>query len=271
MTFEQWIYGTNFDNPSINGQWELLHIITLVICIGLIVGLSLLFRKKDESTKRKVLIIIASILIFFEVVRRIVNITNPITFTKYNILWVLLPRPGCAISVWLVMLSPFINKKWFYNFASIISILCAVIFFAYPGAGFLNKYILFENLYSIVTHSLFFVGSFLIVTFKLAKFNYRDIKNELICLGGLVVYCVLEMFVLTKNAAGDPLETDPFYIRPSYTLPSGSKYVNEVADIVGIKSYPLFLVLYLLFIALYFSAFYFFSRKSVNKKAELAD
>ena len=75
ITFEQWIYGTNFDNPSINGQWELLHIITLVICIGLIVGLSLLFRKKDESTKRKVLIIIASILIFFEVVRRIVNIT----------------------------------------------------------------------------------------------------------------------------------------------------------------------------------------------------
>lgn len=271
MTFEQWIYGTNFDNPSINGQWGLLHIITLIICIGLIVALSLIFRKKDENTKRKVLIIIASILIFFELARRIVNITNPITFTKYNILWVLLPRPGCAISVWLIMLAPFINKKWFYNFASIISILCAVIFFAYPGAGFLNKYILFENLYSIVTHSLFFIGSILIVTFKLAKFNYRDMKNELICLGGLVVYCVLEMFVLTKNAAGDPLETDPFYIRPSYTLPSGSKYVNEVADIVGIKSYPLFLVLYLLFIALYFSSFYFFSRKSVNKKTELID
>ena len=76
----------------------------------------------------------------------------------------LLPRPGCAISVWLVMLAPIINKKGFYNFASIISILCAVIFFAYPGAGFLHKYILFEDLYSIITHSLFFIGSFLIVT-----------------------------------------------------------------------------------------------------------
>ena len=180
--------------------------------------------------------------------------TNPVTFTKYNILWVLLPRPGCAISVWLIILSPFINKKWFYNFASMISILCSVIFFAYPGAGFLNKYILFENLYSIVTHSAFFIGAFLIVTLGLADFNYRMVKNELICLGVLVVYCVLEMFVLSKNSSGAPLEADPFY-----TLPG-----NEVQEIIGIKSHALYLVLYTLFIAVYSSAFYFFNRKKVR-------
>lgn len=255
MTFEQWLYGTGFDNPKVNGQWGLLHIITLVICIALIVGLTLLFKNKDEKSKRIVLLVVAGILMFFEVTRRIVNITNPITFTKYNILWVLLPRPGCAISVWLVMLSPLINKKWFYNFTSMVSIICAVIFFAYPGAGFLNKYIQFENLYSIVTHSMFLVGSILIVTLKLSKFNFKNIKNELICLGGLVVYSILEMFVLTKNSNGDPLEADPFY-----TLAG-----NEVQEIVGINSHALYLVLYFLFIAIYFSAFYFFDRKNASK------
>ena len=161
MTFEQWIYGTGLDNPSFDGQWKSLHIITLLLCVLSIVVISILFKNKSDKTKRTILLIIASILMFFELTRRIVNITNPITFEKYNLLWVLLPRPGCAISVWLVMFAPVINKKWFYNFASMVSILCAVIFFAYPGAGFLNKYIIFENLYSIVTHSLFFIGSFL--------------------------------------------------------------------------------------------------------------
>ena len=54
MTFEQWIYGTGFDNPKVDGQWGLLHIITLVICVVLIVGLTLLFKNKDEKTKRNV-------------------------------------------------------------------------------------------------------------------------------------------------------------------------------------------------------------------------
>ena len=254
MTLKDWIYGTGFDNPKVNGEWGPLHIITLIICIALIVSISILFKKKDDKTKRKILLIIAGILFFFEVVRRIINATNPITFTKYNWLWVLLPRPGCAISVWLVMLAPVIHKKWFYNFSSLVSMLCAVIFFAYPGAGFNNKYILFENLYSIVTHSLFFVGSFLIVTLRLATFDYRGVKNELISLGVLVGYSLLEMFVLPKNSTGAPLEADPFY-----TLPG-----NEVQEIVGINSYALYIILYILFIALYSGAFYFFNRKKAN-------
>ena len=115
MTFEQWLYGKDFVNPSINGQWGTLHIITLLMCIASIITITFLFRKKSLKTKRIVMIVISSVLLFFELSRRIVNITNPITFTKYNLLWVLLPRPGCAISVWLIMLSSFINKKWFYN------------------------------------------------------------------------------------------------------------------------------------------------------------
>ena len=255
MTFEQWIYGNIENKPKNDGQWGLLHIITLIICIGLIVGISLLFRKKSDKTKRIILFVIAGILLFFELTRRVVNITNPLTFEKYNLLWVLLPRPGCAISVWLILLSPVINKKWFYNFASMVSILCSTIFFAYPGAGFTKGVILFENFYSIVTHSLMLVGAYLIVTLKIAKFNYKNIKWEAVSLGTLIIYSLLEMFVLKKNANGDPLEYDPFYIMPN----------NEVQEVIGINNYVLFFIMYVLFISLYLSAFYFFGREKKRK------
>ena len=78
--------------------------------------------------------------------------------------------------------------------------------------------------------------SFLIVTLNLSNFNYKNIKNELISLGFLVVYSLLEMFVLTKNSNGDPLELDPFYLLPN----------NEVQEIVGINSYALYVILYIL-------------------------
>ena len=47
MTFRQWIYGENFNNPSINGQWGLLHIITLLMCICLIISVSIIFKNKN--------------------------------------------------------------------------------------------------------------------------------------------------------------------------------------------------------------------------------
>ena len=95
----------------------------------------------------------------------------------------------------------------------------------------------------------------MIVTLGLVEFNYRKIKFELISLVVLVLYCSLEMFVLTKNSTGAPLEADPFYVLKN----------NEIQEIVGISSHALYLVLYFLFFVLYSGAFYFFSRKKFIK------
>ena len=88
----------------------------------------------------------------------------------------------------------------------------------------------------------------------MADFNYKKIKNELISLGVLSIYCILEMFVLTKNSKGDPLELDPFY------LLSG----NEIQEIIGISNYGLYIFLYVLFMLIYFGAFYILSIKKVK-------
>ena len=54
MTFKEWAY-SSYPNPSIDGQWGLLHITTLIASIVIIMTLSILFRNKDEKQRKIVL------------------------------------------------------------------------------------------------------------------------------------------------------------------------------------------------------------------------
>ena len=129
MTFRDWIFSNHPANDGYNGQWQFPHILTLCLCIAIILALTFIFRKKDQNTRNNVLRIVALCVLFFELARRIINIIkgNIVDFDSF--LYVLLPRPWCAISCWLLILAGIFNKKTFWNFASINALLCAVIFF----------------------------------------------------------------------------------------------------------------------------------------------
>lgn len=249
MKFTEWLFST-YPNPKVDGAWGPLHIAVLVLVVAFIVGSSLFLRKKNEKYKFAVLWSLAGVLVVLGLVRRIVGFITTSEFTLNRVLRILIPRPGCAIACWLVIIALFVNKKFFYNFASIIGIICAVIFFAYPGVGFTNEYILFENLYSIVTHSCFLIMSVCFITYKLTDFDYKGIWKEGICLLVMLLYVFLEIFVLKT----DP---DPFYFMPE----------NEVCEVLGGMKYGLYLPLYLVFLFFYVNAFYFITKLSKNKKS----
>jgi len=246
MDFLDWLY-SSYPNPHIEGAWGWLHITVLLLCATFIVCSYFLLKNKSEKTKRIVLAVLAGIILFFEISRRIINMVKTTDYSANNILRILLPRPGCAISCWLVMLAVIINKKYFYNFTTITGILCGTIFFAYPGAGFNNELILFENLYSIVTHSLFFVSCICFITFKFTDFKYKDCWKELICFAVLLIYVFLEIYVLKT-------ESDPFYFMPN----------NDVQEIFGV-GYSLYLPLYLVFVIIYANLFYIIHKPKKNK------
>lgn len=249
MSFVEWIT-SSYPNPGIDGQWGWLHITTLIICIASIVAISLIFRGGKYPKARKILLwVLVGILFAFELTRRIVNLCKTTDYSFTNILKILLPRPWCAISCWSIMISVIVNKKFFYNFTSITGILCAVIFFAYPGVGFNNQYILFENLYSIVTHSLLLIISILLITLKFADFRYKGCWKEAICLAVVFVYSILEIFVLK-------IEDDPLYYMPG----------NDIQEILGIQ-YGGFLVVYIIFVLIFINAFYLINdRKAVFRR-----
>lgn len=249
MTFKEWIFSDLSVNPAVDGAWGPAHIITLVLCILITIGLSFL-RNKDYKIRLWVIRGLVFGLLFFELTRRGIYIAKGILsstgvyFRLYHIMWNLLPRPWCAMSVWCMILSIVINKKFFYNFTAISAILNAIIFFAYPAAGFCNKYFQFENIYSIVTHSLLLITSISMITLKFTDFKYYDgslkksALRELICFLVILGYTFLQIYVLK-------ISHDPMYFRPG----------NDVQNTLGM-SYPLFLFIYIVFLTVFYNAFY---------------
>ena len=104
--------------------------------------------------------------------------------------------------------------------------------------GFNNQYILFENLYSICTHALLLITSISLITLKFTEFRYKTIWKELICLAVVFAYAFLEIYLLQ-------IESDPLYFMPG----------NDVQEILGF-GYPVFLIIYLVFMAIYVNVFY---------------
>lgn len=260
MKLIDWIY-SSYPNPAEKNQWGILHVSVLLLCIATIVALALLFRKKEKQKKYVVFTLVAIIFIF-EIARRVINITRPAVFGGEVGDWrswayILIPRPWCAISCWLLIASVLVNKKFFYNLASMSALICAIIFFAYPEAGFNNKYFLFENVYSITTHALLLITSITLITLNFAEFKYirgekwKDTALlELIGIVGIFLYATIE--ILLK------IEGDPLYFMPGC----------DVMEILGLN-YPLYIVLYSAFLILYFNLFYLIPilvTKMKNKK-----
>lgn len=237
MTFTEWFFG-KIQNNSIKGQWGPLHISVLVGCIGLIILLTAIFRNKSTKPRKIVLYSLVSFLILLEVSRRIKNLIAMEEFVWNDFLYIMLPRPFCAISSFSIIFSTFSKSTNYKNFASIISLICAVIFFAYPEAGFNSQYITFEQFYSICTHALLLVVSIILVTLRFTNFNYKTVWKELILLGVVYAYAFLEIYVLN-------IATDPLYFMPN----------NDVQNVLGV-GYGLYLIFYISFLAIFTSSYY---------------
>lgn len=255
MTFSQWLFG-NIENPVINGRWGLWHILTLVICVVCIISFYYIVKRSTEPRKAKscILYTLAGMIAFFEIMIRFVYFMKLYYFRHPSmagtgVLWILIPKPWCAISCWLLVACVFVKKTFFYNFASLSGLLCAVIFFAYPGVGYNNEIILFENLYSIVTHALLLTMSITLIVLKVTDFRYKHMGKLAICFALTFVYGLLQIFVLKT-------QEDPMYFMPNGDIQ---------ADILKI-SYGLYLFLYILLIVVYVNAFHIVGDRAAVKK-----
>lgn len=244
MTFREWIFSIHPEGDGYSGQWKFPHIFTLCLCIALIVAIALIFRKKSKNTREGVLKTLAVLILIFEISRRVINFAKGSATDFNSTMYLLLPRPWCAISCWLLIVSAVFNKKTLWNFSAINALLCAIIFFAYPSAGFNDKHILFENLYSISTHALLLISSISILTLKIGDFRYKretfkqGILKEIILLACVFAYAFIEIYLLN-------IATDPLYFMPN----------NEVQEILGM-GYPVYVIVYVLFLCVWVNAFY---------------
>jgi hypothetical protein len=247
MTFKQWLF-SQLPNPKVS-PYNWMLVVALAFIVGFVVTSTLLLKNKSQKQKRNVMLVVAAVILFFELFRRGVNLFNEKTEkTLHGILYTLLARPGCAISAWLAMLAVVINKRWAYAFASLIGLLCGTAFFAAPGAGFDRQLVQFEEVFSMVEHVGFYVMSLCFVTLRLAEFRFADMGKIGICFAVLAVY----VFALIKGG----IEPDPFLFLPN----------SDVHQLVGGLKYPVFLTLYIVFAHLFFGAFFVIDdRKAVKQ------
>lgn len=213
MSFSQWLFG-GIDNPFQAGQWGPLHIGVMVSCVVLILLFGFLAKRsqKPERTKKLIFYSLVGAIVFFEVMIRFVQCVKLYylhlpEMNGITLLWIILPKPWCAISCWALIASVLIKKPYFYNYASLSALLCSVIFFIYPGVGFNNVHLLFENWYSILTHALLLTTSITMMVLGYTDFKYREIWKLAICFLLTFVYGIIEIYVLR-------IQTDPMYFMP---------------------------------------------------------
>ena len=256
MSFTDWLFEADgFVNPPIQGQWKFLHILTLVICIVAIFTFKFLASKSKNKEKIQKIIVytLVSMILFFEVVSRIVYMVklyyyHDPSMAGLDMVWILLPKPWCAVSCWALMASVLVKKKFFYNYAALSALLCAVIFFTYPGVGYNNQYIMFSNLYSIVTHALLLTTSITLMIFKWTDFKYENLWKVLLSFVITMVYALVEIYVLK-------IQNDPMYFMPHGDIQEG---------ILNIP-WSIYIVLYTMLIVIYINAFYLTQNKKKAK------
>lgn len=240
MTFSRWLFG-GIDNPFQAGQWGALHIATLVVCTALIVGFYFLVKRSPnpEQTRKCIVFSLAGAIAFFEIMIRFVYCMKLYYFHQPEMsgvtpLWIILPKPWCAISCWALIASCFIKKPFFYNYASLSALLCAFIFFIYPGVGYNNVHLLFENWYSILTHALLLTTSISLMTLQYTQFRFRHFWKTGVCFVLTFVYGLVEIYILK-------IQEDPMYFMPEGDIQ---------ADILRMD-YGLYLTLYIILFLAY--------------------
>ncbi len=240
MTLHDWIFSIYPENSAIQGQWGILHIATLLLCAALIAGIAYLLRSKSDTARQTAIVVLAAVILLFEITRRVINLSRGYDWDWHYFWYVMLPRPWCAISCWMTVAAAITKKRFLYNFSAMNGLLCALVFFAYPSVGFNDRYILFENVYSISTHSLLLITSVLMMLFGLTDFSVKraNLLKETALLCGVYAYAFAEIFWLK-------IEPDPLFFMPN----------NQVQTILGLP-YGWYLVVYAVFLAFYFTLFH---------------
>ena len=225
LTFKEWLFG-GIENPFKAGQWGPLHIAVMVSCVALIIGFYFIvkYAKNQEKAKKIIVYTLIGLILFFEILIRYVRTVNLLVLAQsanvlHDLCWIMLPRPWCAIACILLIVSVFVKKPFFYNFASLSALLCSFIFFCYPGVGFNNVYLLFDNWYSILTHSLLLTTSITLIVLKFTSFKFKDFGKLAICFALTFIYGLIQIYVLK-------IHNDPMYFMPHGDIQEGILHIS---------------------------------------------
>ena len=212
-------FWTNQNNPSLPKSEYLYgtrHIIVLALVIFTSIVLSLIFYRKSQKAKNILIVVLVSILLFFEIASRVVNLCIETDFSWQNIFKIILPLHVCSVMVWILIIAAFTRKQVLFNFAVIGGLLATAGFLLYPAVGLNRTYMSFTCLYSTISHSVGFVCAILLMTLGFAKFEWKKIWQPLLCFAIMFGWGALVDFVILPGSDYMYLRNDPLELNLSF-------------------------------------------------------
>lgn len=210
MTFND--FWTNNNNPKLEKSeylYNYRHILVLFLVLSLCIFFSIIFKKKSEKSKDILLKILASILLFFEITSRIVNLIIAEEYTVESVLKILLPMHICSVIVWTFIITIFFKIKNLYSFTVICGLLATGGFLLYPAVGLDRVYMTFTQLYSTISHSIGFVCGILMITLGYVKFNFKKIWQPFLSFAVMFLWGALLDFIIFPGENYMYLRVDP--------------------------------------------------------------
>lgn len=212
MTFHD--FWTNENNPALPKSeylYNTRHILVLVGILVACVALTLIFYKRSEKAKNILFYVLGSILLFFEILSRVVNLIITTDYSLENIFKIIAPMHICSVMVWVFIVAIFSHKKTLMEFSVIGGLLATVAFLAYPAVGLNRVYMSFTCIYSTFSHAIGFITVILLMTLGKVHFEFKDIWKIYLCFAIMFAWGVLIDFVILPGSdymylVNDPLE-----------------------------------------------------------------
>lgn len=205
------------------------HILTLVLTIVFATFLVLYFKNKTEKSKYRVITVIAGILLFFEILHRVVSLIKGKDFIT-----TMVPLHFCSIMVWIMIVAVFSKSKHLLSLAAIGGFLATVSYLAYPAVGLNAITIKFSDFYSIFSHCLGFVLSVYLLFSGFVSYKWKDIWMSFAFLVFVFIYSAIFNFVVYP----------------------GSNYMYYVESPFSFIKAPYFQIAFLAVVLIYIFSFY---------------
>lgn len=150
----------------------------LIVAAAITLTLTFVFRKKDEKTRKLVILIFCAFNILLFTVYKFVLASEPESLVKHNyefIIWEELPLHLCNISLFLVPIGMLLNNRKLLSYGFYIAPLGAILAVVSPSPEFIGESIFeFYNIGFYFTHLNIVIIGILLVTLGFFTPSYKQ-------------------------------------------------------------------------------------------------
>ncbi len=188
------------------GMYSITHIVQLILAISFFIIMSIIYKKADKDTRRKIELVFVVLLWLDEAIKHISLLTHGTWLVDY------LPLHLCSINIFMITIFYFTRNKLIGNFIYCLCIPAAIVALLFPNWAQLPL-VNCMSLHSYTVHVLLACYPIMLTYGKEIIKNYKNLPKLVLMLAILSIPIELvnlawgtNFMFLTEAPKGTPLE-----------------------------------------------------------------